>query len=63
MANRLKTLPKYVASTTLKDPQWANTTVLKGDLASAVRELKDSEASWGEAKLDLAGGSLLFIWH
>jgi len=35
--------PKYVASTTLKDPKWANTTVLEGDLASAVRELKQRE--------------------
>ena len=43
MANRLNTLPKYVASTTLKDPKWANTTVLEGDLASAVRELKQRE--------------------
>ena len=43
VANRLNTLPKYVASTTLKDPQWANTTVLEGDLASAVRELKSRE--------------------
>jgi dihydrofolate reductase len=43
VASRLNTLPKYVASTTLKDPKWANTTVLEGDLASAVRELKQRE--------------------
>jgi dihydrofolate reductase len=43
VANRLNTLPKYVASATLEDPQWANTTVLEGDLAAAVKELKHRE--------------------
>jgi dihydrofolate reductase len=40
IAKSLNNLPKYVASTTLKDAEGKDTTVLEGDLASAVRELK-----------------------
>lgn len=36
----LNARPKYVVSTTLTDPQWANTTILSGDIVAAVRELK-----------------------
>jgi dihydrofolate reductase len=39
-ANKLNALPKYVASTTLRDPTWEHTTVVGGDVVDAVRELK-----------------------
>jgi dihydrofolate reductase len=40
-ADKLNGMPKYVVSSTLSDPGWSNTTVLQGDAASAVRELKE----------------------
>ena len=33
-------MPKYVVSSTLEDPEWNNTTVLKGDLVTEVSKLK-----------------------
>jgi dihydrofolate reductase len=37
----INTIPKYVLSSSLKDPEWQNTTVLPGDVA-AVQKAKDS---------------------
>lgn len=39
-ADRLNSLPKYVVSSTLEDPVWNNSTVLKGDLVNEVAKLK-----------------------
>ena len=39
-ADRLNNLPKYVVSSTLVDPVWTNSTVLKGDVVNAVSKLK-----------------------
>ena len=40
IADALNTRPKFVASTTLTEPRWADTSVLSGDLAAAIGELK-----------------------
>jgi dihydrofolate reductase len=39
-ADKFNTMPKYVVSSTLKDPEWNNTTVLEGDPVEAASKLK-----------------------
>jgi dihydrofolate reductase len=41
MAAKLNSVPKYVASRTLRSVEWANTTLLEGDAGAAVARLKD----------------------
>ena len=44
LADRLNSLPKYVVSSTLQDPAWNNSTVLRGDPLSEVSKLKQQLA-------------------
>jgi dihydrofolate reductase len=41
LADRINSIPKYVVSSVLDDPGWSNSTVVKGDAANAVAELKE----------------------
>jgi dihydrofolate reductase len=40
-ADKFNSMPKYVVSSTLKDPDWDNTTVIDGDLAEEIPKLRD----------------------
>lgn len=53
----LNTIPKYVASTTSKEPlPWSNSTLLKGDAAQAVSQLKEQP---GKDLLIMGSGELI----
>jgi dihydrofolate reductase len=42
-ADKFNSMPKYVISSTLKDPEWNNTTVLDGELAGEVARVKEQQ--------------------
>lgn len=42
VSDRINSAPKYVVSTTLKDPEWHNTRVISGDVAAEIKRLKEA---------------------
>ena len=58
IADALNTRPKYLASNTLTDPPWADTTVLSGDIAAAIGELKAKQGG----ELQVHGSGRLVRW-
>lgn len=40
-ADKYNTMPKYVVTSTLEDPEWNNTTILKGDVVDEATKLKE----------------------
>ena|SRR5919204_1042697 len=54
----LNSRPKYVVSNSLTDPQWAGTSVLTGDIAAAIRDLKTQQ----DGTLLVPGSGALVRW-
>jgi dihydrofolate reductase len=58
VSHGINVLPKYVPSTTLKDPTWQNTHVIDGDVEAAIRELKAKPGR----ELQVHGSGVLLRW-
>jgi dihydrofolate reductase len=56
-ADRLNSLPKYVVSSTLDDPDWNNATVLRGDVVNEVSKLKH------EIDGEIVVAASFQLWH
>lgn len=63
MATTLNTLPRYVASTTLTDPEWADSRVIEGDVAPVRRLFSDNGTATGlrpPGRLVFTAGAAVF---
>ena len=59
IAQKLNALPKYVASTTLNSLQWENSQLISGDVADAVRKLKEQPG--GELQVHGSGALATYL--
>jgi dihydrofolate reductase len=57
-ADKFNSMPKYVVSSTIENPEWTNTTVLTGNLAEEVTKLKDAH----EGDIVVHGSAQLAQW-
>src|ERR1700690_2509696 len=57
-SHAINVLPKYVLSTTLENPTWQNTQVLRGDVEAAIRELKAKPGR----EIQVHGSGVLLRW-
>jgi len=58
IASMFNTMPKYVVSNTLREATWNNTTLINGDVAAALRDLRAST----DGNLTLSGSATLVRW-
>ena len=42
-ADKFNSMPKYVVSSTLRDPHWTNSTVISGDVVDGISKLKQEQ--------------------
>lgn len=57
-ASLINSVPKYVVSNTLDEARWNNTTVVSGDVATRLRELKEDTAG----DIGMSGSATLVRW-